>query len=108
MELYDTPDRAKHRKEISNRRHNASILQRNYGISLFEFEQMLEAQDNKCALCKEPEQTIRRGKVQLLSVDHDHITGKVRGLLCMQCNTTLGKVNDDIEFLTRMIAYLNA
>lgn len=55
-------------------------LQRLYGITAAQYDEMLEAQDGKCAVCRKPP-----GK-QRLNVDHDHKTGLVRGLLCWTCN----------------------
>lgn len=54
-----------------------------YGISLVEFESMAAAQNNECSIC-------RLDKQETLHIDHDHITGKVRGLLCSNCNRNLG------------------
>ena len=54
-----------------------------------------------CELCGEPNRSGRR-----LQFDHDHETGEFRGWLCWRCNATLGKVNDDIELLEKMIIYL--
>ena len=65
---------------------------------MFSIESLLKAkQNNKCALClKEKE----------LFVDHCHDTGNVRGLLCRECNTSLGKFHDDVNILTRAIDYI--
>lgn len=62
-----------------------------YNISADEYTALLESQGGVCAICHKPETVkSRHGKVQNLAIDHDHITGKVRGLLCFRCNTTLG------------------
>ena len=74
-----------------------------YGITLDQYQMMLESQKDVCAICKNPE-TIFQGN---LAVDHCHATGKVRGLLCSKCNTTLGKVKDSVEILQAAIDYLN-
>jgi Recombination endonuclease VII len=75
------------------------ILAWRYGLTLKEYDQMLYDQDGKCKICKaEP--------VTVLSVDHCHYTGKVRGLLCSHCNTGLGMFKDDPLLLAEAIKYL--
>lgn len=64
---------------------------------------MLEGQNHVCAICSRPE---TRGKTKYLSVDHCHTTGKVRGLLCAKCNTVLGYMNDNPDYLTKAMEYL--
>lgn len=70
-----------------------------YGITLEEYKQILEAQDNGCCLCG-------RRDTKPLHVDHDHKTGKVRGLLCSSCNMGLGLFGDDSNLLQKAINYL--
>lgn len=68
---------------------------------------MLVQQDGLCRICRRPERALgRSGRVRPLSVDHDHDTGKVRGLLCHGCNTALGKFNHDPEWLLAAVRYL--
>jgi hypothetical protein len=64
-------------------------------------------QGNRCAICRLPE-TARHtnGKVKRLCVDHDHVTGQFRQLLCTRCNKALGVVGDDVELLQLMIGYI--
>ncbi len=83
-------------------------LQRQFGINLEEFNDILKEQGGVCAICKQPETRVdtRHNKLRDICVDHDHTTGKVRGLLCAECNTTLGRVKDSIEILQSAIAYL--
>ena len=57
-----------------------------YGITKEEYEKMLEEHLNKCAICGKEAKDCAKG----LCVDHDHVTGKIRGLLCMRCNSSLG------------------
>ena len=76
------------------------FLVRTYGISTRDVERMKVAQDYKCATCGDEESG--RG----LFVDHDHETGEVRGLLCHNCNSSLGLVKDNIDTLKAMIEYL--
>lgn len=77
-------------------------LKRTYGISFAEYEKMLNAQNGKCAICG----TTSTGSRKAFHVDHDHKTGKIRGLLCSQCNTGIGNLRDDIGLLERAIEYL--
>ena len=81
-------------------------LKNSYGISIYTYEHMLEEQGGVCAICKQPETMRRNNAVQLLAVDHDHLTGEVRGLLCVRCNAALGMMNDDTEILSAAIKYL--
>lgn len=74
-------------------------LKRNYGISLVEYEEMLAKQGGRCAVCG-----VKSDKT--LHLDHNHKTGKVRGLLCHKCNSGLGSFNDDVELLIRAAEYL--
>lgn len=74
-----------------------------YGITVPEYEAMLAKQGGKCAIC---DGDCRTG--QRLSVDHDHVTGAVRGILCKRCNTGLGYFNDRPELLVRASGYLSA
>lgn len=81
-------------------------LKRCFGITLKDYEDMLEGQDSKCKICKKPETSIIKGKLIALAVDHCHDTGKVRGLLCSRCNQGLGNFKDNIETMTVAIQYL--
>lgn len=78
-------------------------LQRDYGITLNEYNQMLLDQNNQCAVCNTTDPGGKHGKFM---VDHCHNTGKVRGLLCKRCNIALGEVGDNINTLQKMIEYL--
>lgn len=80
---------------------------RNYGISLEEYNQLLEKQHNVCAICHLPEKAKNnQGEIRQLAVDHCHTTGKVRGLLCHSCNVLLGKAYDNVVILANAIEYL--
>ncbi len=68
------------------RRH--ALLKRRYGIDGAEYDARHADQQGRCALCKKPQST--KGRVKHLAVDHDHATGRVRGLLCTRCNHGLG------------------
>lgn len=89
-------------KEKYPDKHRNSVLKSVYGITLEEFSNMLEAQDNKCAICKQSfsEQTKPY-------VDHVHDeTKRTRGLLCQKCNSLLGFACDSIVILESAIQYL--
>ncbi len=79
-----------------------------YGITLDKYNDMLIEQDNVCKICKCPETASdsRYGKTRELAIDHDHETGRVRGLLCMSCNTGISRFKDNIDLLTSAIKYL--
>jgi len=72
-----------------------------------QFEALLQAQNSRCAICGASHgHKSRRGTVCRLAIDHDHETGKVRGLLCNNCNRGLGRFKDSIENLEAAIRYL--
>lgn len=78
-----------------------------YGMRLPDYYRMLEKQGGACRLCGKMEtRNGPTGRVLPLSVDHDHKTGKVRGLLCSNCNHGLGSFMDDPEMIERAIVYL--
>jgi len=80
----------------------AAYLQRVYGITFDEFLGMSADQDDRCGICRKPDSVHPK-----LSVDHDHDTGHVRGLLCFACNTGIGKLGDDYATLQAAADYLN-
>lgn len=77
-----------------------SKLKARYGITIEERDRMAEEQDGSCAICD------RRSGNGDLVVDHDHASGRVRGLLCHNCNLSLGKFKDNPEWLKKALAYL--
>ena len=85
-------------------------LLRKYGITQSDYSALLAAQWGPCAICGKGENTIggRGGKTPMaLSVDHDHHTGKVRGLLCAACNRGLGSFDHDAQLLLAAVRYLD-
>jgi len=72
------------------------------------YEEMLQKQNNVCAICNNPESMKSNNKdgPKKLAVDHCHNTGMIRGLLCHKCNVSLGSMNDSIERLEAAISYL--
>lgn len=79
-----------------------------FGINLQEYEEMFKAQGGVCAICKKPEESLHHitKEIKRLAVDHDHKTGKIRGLLCFRCNTFIGRCEDDVSFFSSIVAYL--
>lgn len=92
-------------RQLHDRRRN---LRKCFGISLEEYGRMLEEQNGQCAICGNDEQDVHpaTGKLQYLAVDHDHETGKIRGLLCGRCNKGLGLFYDNVNTLNAAINYL--
>jgi hypothetical protein len=85
-------------------------LRHAYGITLQEYNEMLEEQDHKCATCGTTEpggrKSGRGGGTNVFVVDHCHDTGKVRGLLCHSCNRAMGLLGDNVSVIESMIKYL--
>ena len=86
--------RAKHRSALAYKRH----LQKKYGLSYEEFQRMVDAQHNECAICGE--------KMNPPNVDHHHESNTVRELLCGSCNQMLGNARERIYILKEAILYL--
>ena len=85
-----------------NREHIRDLERaRLYGLQRPEWEEMVDRQGGKCAICYRPNADGRA-----LHVDHDHATGRVRGLLCGGCNAALGLLGDSTEMLQRSLDYL--
>ena len=105
--------RAHDRKQTAKRRANGTLradrLRSKYGITIADFDAMKAAQGGLCAICeKAPTRKNPWGAEPNLYVDHDHRTGKVRGLLCSACNTAVGQMHDSTIILRKAIAYLEA
>lgn len=77
-----------------------------FGLTSEAYSNLLNSQDGVCAICKRSETNHYKGKLRRLAIDHDHSDGRVRGLLCSNCNTALGKFEDNIEWLQAAIRYL--
>ena len=76
-----------------------AFLKRKYGVTLEWFEKQSAEQGGACTICGR----IPKGR---LAIDHDHSTGKVRGLICRSCNRALGLLKDSPEVLKKALAYL--
>jgi hypothetical protein len=104
-------------KSLTNRDNKRrSHLRRRYGIALEALKELFDRQLMACAICRKhwrecvPAKRVRHEEsfLQYLCVDHDHRSGRVRGLLCNACNTAIGLFEEDIERLKTAIAYVES
>lgn len=79
-----------------------SYIAKKYGMSTDDYDNLLVVQDNKCQICKRNIAEINKH----LDIDHCHKTGKIRGLLCSNCNVLISRCGDSIEILKQAIVYL--
>jgi hypothetical protein len=94
-------------KPLEVRRKHA--LWRNYHMTLEEYDVLFEKQRGLCAACGLPESSRSvNGTIQPLSVDHNHVTYVTRGLLCKDCNTALGHLQDNSERIHMLFTYAKA
>ena len=103
-EDYDRARRAEYRKTDAYKRSlRKTHLKTKYGLTPEDYDRMLEDQAGGCAICGKPP----RPDISL-HVDHDHETGRIRGLLCFTCNNGLGQFRDDPELLIAAATYVAA
>ena len=101
-ERVNAASRERRKRPEAKRAQRDGYLRRKYGITIKEYDEMFRAQNGVCGICgREPHPTIS------LHVDHDHETGKVRGLTCFRCNQALGAFGEDPTFLRAAAAYLD-
>ena len=93
--IYNKTYRATHQAET-----RAKLIKR-YGLSVAEYAAMLKSQNGACAICYGT-----HNNNHALCIDHDHMTGKIRGLVCHDCNVALGMIGDDPEVARSIITYL--
>jgi len=101
-EEYRASEQARGKTPRRQRSHRARILRVKYGITREQYDLLCESQGGRCAVCT----TTTPGGRGAWAVDHDHRTGKVRGLLCTKCNTGIGLFDDDPVRLRAAIKYL--
>lgn len=89
-------------REYEKKNHRPRMLMSMYGLTLADYATLLSSQDNSCAICHAHSSTFTKN----LAVDHCHTTGKIRGLLCPQCNKGLGLFKDSQQNLQKAIDYL--
>lgn len=112
MKIYDSkPEQVAKRKprrtayiktEAGKLQSRKQHLKRTFGLTLEEYDQMFEEQNGVCAICGRINDNGRR-----LCVDHNHTTGQVRALLCTNCNTAIGLLNEDKQRISSVIDYLD-
>jgi Recombination endonuclease VII len=95
-DYYNSPDR--------KLKYRQKYIEKKFEIPYSEYNKMFEEQKGVCAICSKPETS---SKCTYLSIDHDHSTMKIRGLLCVSCNRGLGMFWDNPELLQNAINYLN-
>lgn len=98
----DVWERKKSTDEMRAYMKDASLRSK-YGVSQVDVDAMHDEQNGECALCSKPRLGRHRNG---LHIDHDHVSGRVRGLLCVRCNAAIGVLGDDEEVLARAIRYL--
>ncbi len=102
--------RTKYAKMDENKRKERRLrtgLKYRHNLTVEEFNKLNAAQKGKCAICGKPaDENLQSGRTARLYVDHDHNTGKIRGLLCNACNRGLGFFRDNPNFLRSAIKYL--
>lgn len=94
-EYYQAPERKK--------KYRIKYIEKTFGIKYEEYDRMLQEQNALCAICGESESS---STCKYLSVDHCHITGQIRGLLCVSCNRGLGMLRDNPLFVEKALNYL--
>jgi RNA polymerase subunit RPABC4/transcription elongation factor Spt4 len=96
------------RREKHGDRLRVEDVVRRYGITVEEHNRLMAESRGLCAICGQPETRTYRGRVKVLAVDHNHVTGKVRGLLCHNCNTMIAMSREQCGVLIRATEYLNS
>jgi hypothetical protein len=81
--------------------HKKGSLKFHYGMSLEDYDSMLQSQDNKCASCGTE---LIQGKNA--NIDHNNITGQIRGVLCVNCNLALGHLKEDWNRIVKLSTYI--
>lgn len=94
-------------KECSSLSSKKSFILNKYKLNSDNYSMLIKEQNNVCKICDKQESGMFQGKQKQLSVDHNHSTGKIRGLLCSSCNVGLGVFKDSPDLLRKAIKYLD-
>lgn len=83
-------------------------MKRTFGITMAEYEVLWAQHGGVCGICHRAESEVepRTARLRRLAIDHDHDSGRIRGLLCRKCNTALGLIGDDRAVAASLLAYL--
>jgi hypothetical protein len=119
VRAYQQAYHAEHKEEIAAKRAayyrargkvlaRAHARKKKYGLSPEALSQLMENQEGLCAICSRGVADDTTSKDHKASVDHDHVTGAVRGILCQSCNLALGMFKDDIRIVTNAVGYLRS
>lgn len=95
----------KNKTRLIKKQRKYNILNR-YGITEIDYDKMFIQQKGRCAICCSDKS--KRTNSKHLCIDHSHKTGKIRGLLCHDCNVILAKLNDDVDMCKKIISYLTS
>jgi len=99
----------KRNPEEAKKKNRKQKLKINFGMTVDDYDKIFEIQKGVCAICGQPEISKNQYGLRRLSVDHNHVTGKVRGLLCSRCNIGIGHLNvdkKDVTLLLNAIEYI--
>jgi len=102
-------EESKNRRTKNPEKERKMVTKSRYGLTKEEIQIFSMAQRGVCDICGKPETMKYQGIVKLLSIDHNHLTNKVRGVLCQSCNSVLGYAKADTngtDILLRAISYL--
>ena len=86
----------------NKRRFKGYDLKKIYGITIEDYDNLLLKQNNCCAICKQHKSIFTKA----LAVDHCHVSGKIRGLLCTNCNRAIGNLKDSIDNIKNALMYM--
>lgn len=109
LSIRDEWNRKRRENKVKERpmRHNCH-LKKKFNISLSDYNDMLEKQLGRCAICGSERPSINGSKIVHFAVDHNHVTGRIRSLLCIQCNQGLGQFQDSPSLLRKAASYLES
>ncbi len=102
IESHEEYRKSKPLNKSSKEQNRKQMLKSNYNLSVKEYEKLFFEQGGKCTICGTPQSELKKN----LCVDHDHKTGKVRGLLCVLCNQGLGSFKDNQSNIENALYYL--